>query len=148
VRLGSTGIKASDEQQTRRYRPNRCPDSGGRNPCTTRCTVMWCSLWCMTIKRLSVTLEPDDESAVTTFQADGAERDALMTWAVQHGVDPRAVRSEAGVLRVLLRAGVETLREHALDRGYARMAAAASGVEEQAEGREARSRHLSRSANL
>jgi hypothetical protein len=105
-------------------------------------------MWCMTVKRLSVTLEPDDESAVTTFQAEGAERDALVLWAVQHGVDPRVVRSEAGVLRVLLRAGAETLREHALDRGYARMAASSSEVEEQAEGREARSRHLSRSANL
>jgi len=100
----------------------------------------------MTMKRLSVTLEPDDESAVTTFQAEGSERDALVSWAVQHGVDPRAVQSEAGVLRVLLRAGAETLREHALDRGYARMAS--SEVEDQAENREARSRHLARSAHL
>lgn len=115
------------------------------------CTAWWCTLWCMTAKRLSVTLEPDDESTVTAFQAEGSARDALLTWAVQHGVDVRAVQSEAGVLRVLLRAGAETLQEQVLDRGYAQMAASPSGVEDQAEAREARearSRHLGRTAHL
>jgi hypothetical protein len=105
---------------------------------------MWCKMWCMGVKRLSVTLEPVDQSTVSRFQTEGTpEHGALVSWAAGHDVDPRSVQSDAGLLRALLRAGAEALRMSALEEGYAQLAAATS-ADEQAEVREARRRHMNR----
>ncbi len=102
----------------------------------------------MTLKRLSVTLEPIDQSTVFRFQTEGTpEHGALVNWAAGHDLDLRSVQSDAGLLRALLRAGAEALRESALQQGYAQLAAAAP-ADEQAEVREARRRHLNRTAAL
>lgn len=57
------------------------------------------------------------------------------------------MRSEAALLRVLLRIGADTLRQRALERGYERLAASHSEVDG-AEVLRARRRHVDRTADL
>ena len=96
------------------------------NSVKRRRTTMWCNIWCMT-KRMSLTLELADEAAVAAFSEKGTpEHQALLEWATEHGLNPAVVRSDAALMRVLLRAGAETLRERALDEGYAELAAVRS----------------------
>jgi hypothetical protein len=96
-------------------------------------------------KRLSLTLERDDEAKVAAFAQEGTpEREALLVWAATRGMDPDRLRSEASMLRLLVRAGVESLVEQALDAGYAELAESRT-PEENAESREARRRYLTRS---
>ena len=102
-------------------------------------------MWCMT-KRLSLSLEPADEAAVAAFSDEGTlEHRALLEWAKAHGLEPSLVRSDASLMRVLLRAGAETLRERALEMGYAQMARdQASDFTEVSEGRRLRQRYALR----
>jgi len=74
-------------------------------------------------KRLSVTLDADDVRTVETF-ADSSTREhaALVDWARARGVDAADATSEAAMLRLLLRAGAESLRGNALDVAYANLA--------------------------
>lgn len=89
-------------------------------------------MWCMS-RRLSLTLDTDDELAITPFVVAGPERDWLASFA--HGT----LNSDAAVLRALIRVGAQAAREHALDRGYAQWAADLS-EDEQAEKRGTRAR--------
>lgn len=92
---------------------------------------------------MSVTLDRDDETVMERFaQAGTDERTALLAWAGEHGVPVSAVSSDAALIRALLRVGAESLREQALDAGYAELAAAAETSEEHAEVRRARQRHI------
>jgi len=93
---------------------------------------------------MSVTLEGEDEQAVSAFSERGTpEHAALTDWAAGRGLDPNSLGSEASVVRALLRAGADRLREHALDDGYAALAAAIT-KDERAETRSARRRYLAR----
>jgi hypothetical protein len=84
-------------------------------------------------KRLSLTLEPDDETTVRAFtERDTPERHALDSWARAHGLSAHRLRSDAALMRVLIRAGAEALREQVLADGYAELAAM-YGPQEQAE---------------
>jgi len=79
-------------------------------------------MWCMT-KRLSVTLETEDERLISAFASAGShESVAQRAWAEHRGIDARAATSEAALLRLLLRAGAEALREQVLDSAYAQLA--------------------------
>ena len=79
-------------------------------------------MWCMA-KRLSVTLETEDERLISAFATAGsAESAALCAWAEHRGLAAGASRSEAALLRMLLRAGAESLREQVLDSAYAQLA--------------------------
>jgi hypothetical protein len=73
-------------------------------------------------RRISVTLDAPEQKAIEVF-ADPArpEHATLEAWANQHGLSVRD-DSDAAVLRTLVRAGAEALREKALEQGYARLA--------------------------
>jgi hypothetical protein len=99
-------------------------------------------------RRTSITLEPEDERSISEFTAaDSADHAALTEWAAAKGVDPARLTSEASVVRTLLRAGMEALREHVMQEGYAAMAASLRG-EDRAETRTARDRYIERSERV
>lgn len=74
-------------------------------------------------RRVSVTLDAPDQQAVDLF-ADPArpEHATLEAWAAARGLVLRD-DSDSAVVRTLLRAGAEALREKALEEGYERLAA-------------------------
>jgi hypothetical protein len=95
-------------------------------------------------KRLSLSLESEDEAMLARLAVEGsAERRVLLNWTTLHGLSPEQIRSEASLLRVLLRMGAQRLHEEALDEGYAQLAAEPDTIE-QAERDEARSRYVRR----
>jgi hypothetical protein len=95
-------------------------------------------------KRLSITLEPEDERAVESFGTRGTrEHEALLAWAAQRGLEVTGSTAEAALLRLLLRAGVESLRTSALDVAYAELAVSMTGADK-ADSRAARDRYVKR----
>lgn len=93
-------------------------------------------------RRISVTLERQDEEVVDAFASESSpEHAALAEWAELNGLDPVRLGSDASVVRALLRAGAEGLRERILDSGYAALADSLTR-EEREESREARSRYM------
>jgi hypothetical protein len=96
-------------------------------------------------KRLSLSLESEDEAMLAGFmREDSPDRGVLINWIALHGMTPEQIRSEAAVLRVLLRVGAERLHEQALDEGYAQLASELDTTR-QAEINEARRRYVRRS---
>jgi hypothetical protein len=94
-------------------------------------------------KRLSLILGDDEHAQLEPFlDAESAQHQALLRWATEHGVG--SVTSEAAAIRVLLRVGVEALRDDALDAGYAELAAEYSGSDVGDERRVARDRYVER----
>ena len=95
-------------------------------------------------KRLSVTLDADDVRTVEAF-ADSStkEHEALLAWAQARGLDAAGTSSEAALLRLLLRAGAESLRTNALDVAYAGLAVTLD-EEGSADSRAARDRYVRR----
>jgi hypothetical protein len=88
-------------------------------------------------------LEDEEEAAVASFAAEGTpENDALVAWAAARGIRVSS-RSEAALLRLLVRAGAESLQERILDLGYSELAVTLQG-EEHADSHEARRRYVSR----
>ncbi|MDV6277527.1 hypothetical protein R3Q06_28965 [Rhodococcus erythropolis] len=76
----------------------------------------------MDVKRLPVTLDVDDQAELAVFSdPDRLESGILREWAQQHSITVRD-NSESGIVRALLRAGAESLREKALEAGYAELA--------------------------
>ena len=101
-------------------------------------------MWCMS-KRLSLSLESEDEAMLARFMRDDSpDRGVLISWIALQGMTPEQIRSEAGVLRVLLRVGAERLHEQALDEGYVQLASELDTVG-QTEIDEARRRYVRRS---
>ncbi|OZF42063.1 hypothetical protein [Rhodococcus sp. 14-2470-1a] len=73
-------------------------------------------------KRLPISLDGDDLAAIAVFSdPDRVESRVLHEWTTQHRITVRG-NSEAGIVRALLRAGAESLREKALDAAYAELA--------------------------
>src|SRR6266542_2552101 len=91
--------------------------------CAMRFTIRWMT------KRLSITLE--------------REHEALLAWAAQRGLEVTGSTAEAALLRLLLRAGVESLRTSALDVAYAELAGSMTGAAK-ADSRAARDRYVKR----
>lgn len=92
-------------------------------------------------KRLSLILGEDDQQRLEPFMHAGTgQHEVLQRWAAEHGIG--SVNSEAAVMRALLQAGVEALRDDALDAGYAELARLYDGIEERAERRAARDRYV------
>lgn len=99
-------------------------------------------MWCMT-KRLSVTLDDEDEQVVQAFAEAGShENSALRAWAEQRGLTLGESNSEAALLRLLVRAGAESLAEKVLDAAYAQFAVEIDAGA--AESRAARARYVKR----
>lgn len=93
---------------------------------------------------MSVTLHADEEQLLAAFAAEGsADRQALVDWAVDHHVAEPTIRSDAALLRVLVRAGAEAIRARTMDVGYAALALS-YGPDEDAERRSARHRYAER----
>lgn len=86
----------------------------------------------MSSKRLPISLDGDDLAAIAVFSdPDRIESRVLHEWTTQHHIAVRG-NSEAGIVRALLRAGAESLREKALDAGYAELAKDQSdGIDQQ-----------------
>ncbi len=89
-----------------------------------------------------MTLDAPDQQAIEPF-ADHTrpEHATLEAWASQHGLNLRD-DSDAAILRTLIRAGAEALREKALEDGYTRLAA--FRTEDEAQRRSIRDRALNR----
>jgi len=95
-------------------------------------------------KRMSITLEREDEAAVDAFAAPGtAENAAMLEWLQEHGDDSGLIGSEAALLRTLMRAGAEALRDRVLDLAYPELAVVLGG-EVRSESRGARQRYADR----
>jgi hypothetical protein len=95
-------------------------------------------------KRLSVTLDAEDVRTVEAFaDTTTREHEALLAWAGARGLDPAGATSEAALLRLLLRAGAESLRGKALDVAYAGLAVVLDD-EGSADSRAARARYVAR----
>ncbi|KAA2266109.1 hypothetical protein F0L68_03040 [Solihabitans fulvus] len=93
-------------------------------------------------RRATFTLEESDEAAVSAFaDPERAEHSALVAWAAEHGMQVGS--SDAAVIRALLRAGAEALREQVLEQGYAQLAASRTD-EETDERRTLRARYVER----
>lgn len=89
-------------------------------------------------------MRADEEQLLAAFAAEGsAERQALLDWAVEHHVAEPTMRSDAALLRVLVRAGAEALRARTMDVGYAALALSYT-PDEDAERRLARHRYSAR----
>jgi hypothetical protein len=94
-------------------------------------------------KRTTLTLEDTDEALLASFeQPESLERQALIGYAAEHGwnVSEYRLTSEGALVRTLLRVGAETLRERALEIGYAQLEASYTD-EERAEMRALRARY-------
>lgn len=78
----------------------------------------------MTTRRISVTLDLPEQQAIELFgDPTRPEHATLEAFAATRGLTLRD-ESDAAVLRTLIRAGVEALREQALEQGYERLAEA------------------------
>lgn len=97
-------------------------------------------------KRMSVTLNDEDELLIRTFAAVGTnENRSLRAWAERRGITAGESTSEAALLRLLLRAGAESLSEQVLDIAYAQLAVEIETAADTVDSRAARARHLKRS---
>lgn len=95
-----------------------------------------------TTRRVSVTLDTPDQQAIEAFaDTSRPERSILEAWAEAHGISVRDA-SDSAILRTLIRAGAEALREKALEEGYSRLAQ--SHEQDRAELRTIRNRALRR----
>ena len=84
---------------------------------------------CMS-KRLSLTLTDEEEAILDVFaNPDSTEHRALRAWAERHGVRMDTTMAEARILRLLLQAGASSLREEALEVGYAALAASMTPID-------------------
>lgn len=73
-------------------------------------------------RRISVTLDIPDQQAIEPFaELSRPEHATLEAWAAEHGLSVRD-DSDAAIVRVLVRAGAEALRQKALEDGYTRLA--------------------------
>src|SRR5215472_8245370 len=95
-----------------------------------------------TTRRVSVTLDGPDQQAIEPFVDPSRPEHAILeAWALQHGLSLRD-DSDAAVLRTLVRAGAEALRDRALEDGYDRLAM--SRAEDEEERRSLRARSVRR----
>jgi hypothetical protein len=96
-------------------------------------------------KRTTLTLDDIDEALLMEFERpESVERAALIEVAAAHGWNVSEYRlSEGALIRTLLRIGAETLRERALEIGYAQLEASLT-EEERAETRARRERRAKR----
>ncbi|WP_234881889.1 hypothetical protein [Mycobacteroides abscessus] len=84
-----------------------------------------------------------DEAIIAPYLDENSDAfEILRQWAELHG--QAGIKSEAAALRVLLHAGAEELRNHALESGYAQLAQEVNAESAHAECRAARARYAER----
>ena len=96
-------------------------------------------------RRTTVTFEDHDERVIASVSnPDRAEWAALVDAAAEKGIILKPGASEAAIIRALVHAGADALRERALERGYAELANLWPDVHDAAETRERRRRYAHR----
>jgi DNA-directed RNA polymerase specialized sigma24 family protein len=74
-------------------------------------------------RRTSLTLHREDLDTLDEFTAEGSPGlAAVHAWAADHGIDIADSAAEAWMIRILIRAGAEALRERVLEAGYSELA--------------------------
>lgn len=97
------------------------------------------------VKRTTVTFDDQDQRAIASVSnPDGPEWAALVEAAATMGITLKRGASEAAIIRALVHAGANALRERALERGYAELADLWPEVHDAAETRERRRRYAHR----
>jgi hypothetical protein len=74
------------------------------------------------MKRTTVTLTEKQERALAELARPGPFQDAIRAWSRERGIDLGDSPAEAALVRVLIDAGIDRIREPALDVGYAELA--------------------------
>jgi hypothetical protein len=96
-------------------------------------------------RRTTVTFDDDDQGVIAAVSdPDGGEWAVLVEAAAEKGITLKRGASEAAIVRALVRAGADALRERALERGYAELADLWPEVHDAAESRERRRRYAHR----
>lgn len=96
-------------------------------------------------KRTTVTFDEHDQGAIASVSnPERAEWAALVEAAAEKGITLKPGASEASIIRALVHAGADALRERALERGYAKLAQLWPDVHDAAETRERRRRYAHR----
>lgn len=96
-------------------------------------------------KRTTVTFDDHDEAIIASVSDPArAEWSALVETAAEKGITLKPGVSEAAIIRALVHAGADALRERALERGYAKLADLWPDVHDVAETRERRRRYAHR----
>jgi hypothetical protein len=96
-------------------------------------------------KRTTVTFDEHDQGAIASVSnPERAEWAALVEAATEKGITLKPGASEASIIRVLVHAGADALRERALERGYAELADLWPDVHDAAETRERHRRYAHR----
>lgn len=84
-----------------------------------------------------------DEVVIAPYlEMNSTAFEALRLWARQHGEGE--IKSEASALRALLQAGVQVVRDHALEAGYAQLAQEFNAEPAHKDRRAARDRYTAR----
>lgn len=106
------------------------------------CACFQRKIECMS-KRVSLILKDADEAVIAPYlDKDSDAFDMLKQWAEQRG--QVGIKTEAAALRALLQAGIETVRNQALDNGYAQLAEEFNAEPAHIERRAARDRYTER----
>ncbi|MGH3889487.1 MAG: hypothetical protein ACRDSZ_23485 [Pseudonocardiaceae bacterium] len=96
-------------------------------------------------KRTTVTFDDHDQGVIASASnPDRAEWAVLVEAAAAKGITLKPGASEAAIIRALVHAGADALRERALERGYAELADLWPDVHDAAETRERRRRYAHR----
>jgi len=96
-------------------------------------------------KRTTVTFDDHDQGAIASVSdPERAEWAALVEAAAGKGITVKPGASQATIIRALIHAGADALRERALERGYAELAVLWPEVHDAAETRERRRRYAHR----
>ncbi len=96
-------------------------------------------------RRTTVTFDDHDQGVIASVSnPDRAEWAVLVEAAAEKGISLKPGASEAAIIRALVHAGADALRERALERGYAQLADLWPEVHDDAESRERRRRYAHR----
>lgn len=97
------------------------------------------------VKRTTVTFDERDQGAIASVSdPDRAEWTALVEAAAEKGIAVKPGASEATIIRALVHAGADALRERALESGYAELADLWPELHDTEETRERRRRYAER----
>lgn len=96
-------------------------------------------------RRITITFDDRDQEVIASISnPDRAEWAALVEAAAAKGIILKPGASQAAIIRALVHAGADALRERALERGYAELADLWPELHDDAESHERRRRYADR----